>query len=170
MCTIKSMRRKGCRTVCSPWSWNGTRINRSSNKVLNCESSDLISDYKNLLIIMTGGSKKKNKRHCPNAVLMVNNCLRRWPSIKTTKSRICCSANTRLFPILVNSIGAMSRIFCTAVRHNYQQRKHWEETLKQCWLNVTLRQRPNINPAQDQLQKRGRKLKIMIVARKYNYR
>ena len=24
------MRRKGCRTVCSPWSWNGTRMNMSN--------------------------------------------------------------------------------------------------------------------------------------------
>ena len=33
MCTISLMRRNGCRTVCSPWSWNGTRMNRSSVQV-----------------------------------------------------------------------------------------------------------------------------------------
>ena len=33
MCTISSMRRKGCRSVCSPCSWNGTRMNRSRYKV-----------------------------------------------------------------------------------------------------------------------------------------
>ena len=28
MCTFSSMRHNGCRTVCFPWSWNGTRMNR----------------------------------------------------------------------------------------------------------------------------------------------
>ena len=50
MCTISSMRRNGCRTVCSPLSWNGTRMNRSSDQGVNCmlaeESLDLIPDYK----------------------------------------------------------------------------------------------------------------------------
>ena len=32
ICTICSMRRNGCRTVCTPWSWNGTRMNRSSDR------------------------------------------------------------------------------------------------------------------------------------------
>ena len=31
MCAISSMRRNDCRTVCSPWSWNGTHMNRSSD-------------------------------------------------------------------------------------------------------------------------------------------
>ena len=30
MCTISSMCRNGCRTVCSPWSWNDTRMSRLS--------------------------------------------------------------------------------------------------------------------------------------------
>ena len=37
MCTISSMRRNGCRTVCSPWSWNGTRMNRSSDQGVRCK-------------------------------------------------------------------------------------------------------------------------------------
>ena len=32
MCTISSMRRNGCRTVCSPWKSNGTQMNRSSDQ------------------------------------------------------------------------------------------------------------------------------------------
>ena len=36
MSTISSMRRNGCRTVCSPWSWNGTRMNRSSDQGVKC--------------------------------------------------------------------------------------------------------------------------------------
>ena len=32
MCTKSSGRRHGCRTVCSPGSWNSTRINRSSDQ------------------------------------------------------------------------------------------------------------------------------------------
>ena len=34
MRTIGSMRRNGCRTVWSPWNWNGTRMNRSSNHIV----------------------------------------------------------------------------------------------------------------------------------------
>ena len=52
MCTISSMRQNGCRTVCSPWNWNGTRLNRSSDQGVKYKSddrsSDLISDYKPL--------------------------------------------------------------------------------------------------------------------------
>ena len=32
MCTMSSMRRNGCTTVCSPWSCNDTRMNRSSDQ------------------------------------------------------------------------------------------------------------------------------------------
>ena len=32
MCMISSMRRNSYSTVCSPWSWYGTRMNRSSNQ------------------------------------------------------------------------------------------------------------------------------------------
>ena len=32
MCTIGLMRRNDCKTVCSPWSWNDTRTNRSSDQ------------------------------------------------------------------------------------------------------------------------------------------
>ena len=47
MCTISSMRRNGCRTVCSPWSWNDTRMNRTIDQGGKMyRSSDLISDYK----------------------------------------------------------------------------------------------------------------------------
>ena len=50
MCTISSMRWNGCRTVCSPGSWNGTWMNRSSDQgveyKVNNRSLDLISDYK----------------------------------------------------------------------------------------------------------------------------
>ena len=35
MCMISSMCRNGCRTVCSPWSWDGTQMNRSSNQEVN---------------------------------------------------------------------------------------------------------------------------------------
>ena len=31
MCTISSMRRNDCNTVCSPWSWNDTRMNSDSD-------------------------------------------------------------------------------------------------------------------------------------------
>ena len=31
MCMISSMRQNGCRTVCSPWGWDGTRMNMSSD-------------------------------------------------------------------------------------------------------------------------------------------
>ena len=53
MCTISSISRNGCRTVCSPWSWDDTRMNRSSdhagvNVNLADMSSNLISDYKRL--------------------------------------------------------------------------------------------------------------------------
>ena len=52
MCTISSMRRNGCRTVCSPWNLNGTRLNRSSDQGVKYKSddrsSDLISEYKPL--------------------------------------------------------------------------------------------------------------------------
>ena len=44
MCTISSMRRNGCRTVWSPWSWNG--IYERTGPVTSDKSSDLISDYK----------------------------------------------------------------------------------------------------------------------------
>ena len=37
MCTISSMCRNGCKTVSSPWSWNGTRMNRSSDQGLRCK-------------------------------------------------------------------------------------------------------------------------------------
>ena len=43
--TISSMCRVGCRTVCSPWSWNGTRMSRSSDVQSDDRFSDLISDY-----------------------------------------------------------------------------------------------------------------------------
>ena len=36
MCTISSMRRNGCRTVCSPWSWNDTRMNRTIDQGVRC--------------------------------------------------------------------------------------------------------------------------------------
>ena len=37
MCTISSMRRNDWRTVCSPWSWNGTRMNMSSDQGVRCK-------------------------------------------------------------------------------------------------------------------------------------
>ena len=37
MCTISSMRRNGCRTVRSPWSRNGSRMNRSSDQGVRCK-------------------------------------------------------------------------------------------------------------------------------------
>ena len=40
---ISSMRRNGCRTVCSPWSWGGTRMNKSSDRG-ECKKSDYIFD------------------------------------------------------------------------------------------------------------------------------
>ena len=36
MCTICSMRRNGCRTVCSTWSLNSTRMSMSSDQRVNC--------------------------------------------------------------------------------------------------------------------------------------
>ena len=45
MCTISSMRRNGCRTVCSPWSWNGTRMNRSSDQGVRCRMIGLQTWY-----------------------------------------------------------------------------------------------------------------------------
>ena len=39
MCTISSMRRNGCRTICSTWSWNETRIARSSDQGVKCKVS-----------------------------------------------------------------------------------------------------------------------------------
>ena len=37
MCTIRSMRRNGCETACSPWSWNDTRMNSPSDHGVKCE-------------------------------------------------------------------------------------------------------------------------------------
>ena len=44
MCMISSMRRNGCRTVCFPGSWNGTRMNRSIDQGVNVKSDDRSSD------------------------------------------------------------------------------------------------------------------------------
>ena len=50
MRTISLMGWNGCRIVCSPWSRNDTKMNRSSNQGVNVKSDDrspdLISDYK----------------------------------------------------------------------------------------------------------------------------
>ena len=50
MCMITSMRRTGCRTVYSPWSWDGTRMSRSSDQGVNMWKSDeiLVIRQKNL--------------------------------------------------------------------------------------------------------------------------
>ena len=37
ICTISSMFKNGCSTECSPWSWNGTRMNRSSDQRVKCK-------------------------------------------------------------------------------------------------------------------------------------
>ena len=37
ICAINSMGRNGCRTVCSPWSWNRTATNRFSDQEVQCE-------------------------------------------------------------------------------------------------------------------------------------
>ena len=44
MCMISSMRRNGCRTVCSPWSWDGTLLNRPSDQGVKMWKSDEILD------------------------------------------------------------------------------------------------------------------------------
>ena len=37
MCIINSMRKNGSRTVYIPWSWNGTRMSRTSDQGMKCE-------------------------------------------------------------------------------------------------------------------------------------
>ena len=74
MCTISSMRLNVCRTVCSPWSWNGIRTDRSSDLKSADKSSDLISDYKPSLL------------HAPFTVYPIKQCQLNFSQHETLKT------------------------------------------------------------------------------------
>ena len=117
MCTISSMRRNGCRTVCSPWSWNVKSDDRSS---------DLISDYKPAPLPLNDACKVHNRKW---QIQFFKHCLTLLVTHRLINKTCCWGGGGGLYHDIFSTINCVCfivRIWRKDITWVIVRDRHWE--------------------------------------------